>query len=71
MTQAPKKRDPSQKPLRGTYNPTPIQPQVNDSEPKGSVSKPAASKWNTCSRCMGFGGMDGSCPKCDGTGYTN
>lgn len=71
MTQAPKKRDPSQKPLRGTHNPSPTQIQVNDSVSKEPALKPSTSKWNTCSRCMGAGGMDGSCPKCGGTGYTN
>lgn len=69
MTQAPKKRDPIKNPLRGQNQPSSQKPSTSIPPEKSDVSKPSDTKWRTCTRCMGFGGMDGSCPKCGGTGF--
>ncbi len=70
MTKAPKKRDPNQKPIKGINRPVSINSQSDLHTEKDRLSKNQDSKWTTCTRCMGFGGMDGSCPKCGGTGFS-
>ena len=68
MSKTPKIRDINLKPLKGTnlqkvdFVKSP--PQITEEK------KITDSKFLTCSRCMGFGGMDGSCPKCGGTGFS-
>ena len=69
MTQAPKKRDPVKNPLKGQNNQPPQKPSISTPTETSVKSTPEDTKWRTCTRCMGFGGMDGSCPKCGGTGF--
>lgn len=64
----PQRRNPTENPIVGPGSSTP-RPSTPKQEPSGGDST-APQRFQTCSRCMGFGGMDGSCPKCGGTGYS-
>jgi len=69
MTKVPKKRDPKANPIQG--NPW-VMPRTPNAEPPPSekrIPDGKGTRFSTCSRCMGFGGMDGGCPKCGGTGF--
>ena len=71
MPQAPKKRDPKLNSLEGKRGIPPRldSPALNATE---EITQPATStRFSTCPRCMGFGGMGGGCPKCGGTGFTD
>lgn len=66
--QPPKRRDPQRQPIVGDLGRRPNTPKPD--LPAGAPrTKPDA--FRTCPRCMGFGGMDGGCPKCGGTGYVS
>ena len=70
MTKTPQKRDPKLKPLQGYAG-----IKTGTSTSKGSqaeaIQKAKDTRHTTCTRCLGFGGMDGGCPKCGGTGFSD
>ena len=70
MTKTPQKRDPKLKPLQGNAG-----IKNGTSTTKGfqteTIQKAKDTRHTTCTRCMGFGGMDGGCPKCGGTGFSD
>lgn len=69
MNNAPKKRDPKQKPLQGNPWATPRTSAPVEAPKEGTKIESTTSRFTTCKRCMGHGGMDGSCPQCGGTGF--
>ena len=70
VTKTPQKRDPKLKPLQGNAG-----IKNGTSTTKGfqteTIQKAKDTRHTTCTRCMGFGGMDGGCPKCGGTGFSD
>ena len=70
MTKTPQKRDPKLKPLQGNAG-----IKNGTSSTKGSqtetIQEAKDTRHTTCTRCMGLGGMDGGCPKCGGTGFSD
>lgn len=71
MAKAPKKRDPAQNPLQGDKWTLPSTPQLKPTPSQERPQVDTSTRFSTCTRCMGFGGMDGGCPKCGGTGFTD
>ncbi len=70
MTKTPQKRDPKLKPLQGNAG---INTGINTSKDSQNevTQKAKDTRHTTCTRCMGLGGMDGGCPKCGGTGFSD
>ncbi len=70
MTKTPQKRDPMLKPLQGNVG---IKTGTNTSKSSQTetIHKVKDTRHTTCTRCMGLGGMDGGCPKCGGTGFSD
>jgi hypothetical protein len=71
VTKIPQKRDPKIKPLLGNHlkNSGSIWSTANLKEELNQTKKDT--KFTTCKGCMGLGGMDGNCPKCGGTGFSD
>ena len=49
---------------------TPSRP-VPEKPPKPVDTKANSSRFSICRLCNGFGGMDGGCPRCGGTGFSD
>ena len=69
MNRAPKKRDPKQNPMVGNEWVAPRTSKPATAPKAEAKAEPASTRFTTCERCSGAGGMDGSCPKCGGTGF--
>lgn len=70
MAKNPQKRDPQLKPLQGITE-TIVGANKSKVSQTEVIQKAKDTRHTTCSRCMGFGGMDGGCPKCGGTGFSD
>lgn len=70
LTKKPQKRDPKLKPLQG-FSGHQTDSKVSKSPEFDTIQKPKDTRNTTCKRCMGFGGMDGGCPKCGGSGFSD
>lgn len=71
MSRAPKKRDPKLNPLQGNEWVAPRTPTPAATPKAAPKAEEVSSRFTTCKRCMGFGGMGGGCPSCGGTGFTD
>jgi hypothetical protein len=70
VTKTPQKRDPKLKPLQGNAGIKNGTSTTKDSQTE-TIQEAKDTRHTTCTRCMGLGGMDGGCPKCGGTGFSD